>query len=215
MLLANHLEERLLVINGRYDSLVRPNLPSTGCGGLAQSHAHRAAVLDQYLVNRTDRAHDGTVGHSATMNGMEVAMETAPGDTQLAGVGQNEQLDAEERRHSHSVPMTGSPRGPGREGHRHLERLTLEVLVHEIEHGPLTQLMRQDIRLVLLVDLHVGSVLVGYFDLRRMRRAPEGGPHQLLGERRLAHQAGHFAESHHVLLGYGRDPLGRGATRSQ
>jgi len=63
------------------------------------------------------------------------------------------------------------------------------VLVHKVEHSPLTQFVGPDIRLALLVYLHIGDVIVRYLHFRRVWRAPEGGAQKLFGERRLAKDA--------------------------
>ena len=116
-------------------------------------------------------------------------MQPSAGKAVSSGVGEREKLDTEYGRNGHALPVTRRPGSPSREGHARLELLSLQVLIHEIEHGHLAQLVGPDLRLVFLVHLHIGSVLVRHLDFGRMRRAPESGAHQLPGKRRLTKQA--------------------------
>jgi hypothetical protein len=94
----------------------------------------------------------------------------------------------QDRRNRHTLPVARRTRGPSRAGHGRLEVLSLKVLVHDFEHGHLAQLWGPDVGLVLLVHLHIGSVLVGHIDFRRMGWTPESGAHQLLRKSWLSEQ---------------------------
>ena len=110
----------------------------------------------------------------------------------------------------HALPVAGGARVPGDGCLLHLPRLRLKVFVHHIEHVPVQHLFGPDVRLVLLIDLHVGDVRRSDLYLRRMRWGPEHCAKQLFGERGLGQQPGHLAKSHHVLFTYRRHPEGAG-----
>ncbi len=186
--------------------LVRPDLLLVGGGGLPQAHPGRPPVFDDDLLHRAAGAHHHAVGDRAADDRVEVAVHAAPRNADPAVDGQRDV--AAEGRDGHALPVPGGSGVPGHHGVLDLGGLGLAVLVHQVEQRHLEQLFGPDVRLVLLVHLHVGDVLGRHLDLGGMRRAPEDGAQEVLDEGRLSQHAGELGPAHHVLVGERRHPLG-------
>jgi hypothetical protein len=197
-------------IAGKDHGLVGVNRPTTQGGRLTEPHAHRSAVVDQDFVDGSAGANHRPLVHCTPENRVKVRVHAAAGGTDPAQVGQRQQVHRQDRRDRHAFPVTGGPRSPSREGHRGLELLGLQVLVHDVEHRSLAQLGRPNLGLVLLVHLHVRRVLIGDFDVGRMWRTPKRRAHELLGVVGLAHHPGQRGPTQLVLGGDRPPPVRTG-----
>src|SRR4030042_7178452 len=92
------------------------------------------------------------------------------------------------------------------------DRFGLKIFVHEVEHGHVEQFLSPDIRLMLLIYLHVGDILRCYLYFRRMRWTPKNGAQQFFDEGRAGKHAAYFRPSHRVLVSYWCQPLSSGNT---
>ena len=206
---SHHIKECLPVINSGNHCFVGPYLLSAHCRVIPQPHSHRPSIINYNFFHGAHGPDDRTMGNRASMDGVEITMQPTPRHTLFSEIRGNEKLNCQKGRYSHAFPVTGGTGAIGCKCHNDLKRLAAEMLVHHIEHGPLAQFRRPYIRLMFFIDLHIGDILIGDLDLRRVRRAPESGPHQFFGEWfGITEQSAQLAKSHQVPLVIRRNSLG-------